>query len=310
MPIFSARVLLLLGLICAMAGTEACTLAKPPAAPQVFQEVPPKVGIALGGGGARGFAEVGVLRVLEQERIPVDMVAGTSVGSLIGALYCDTGSVVDLEFTSVKVEAEDLFDYSTLSFFSGGFVKGEKLEAFLEANLKHKSIEAFRIPFAAVAVELRTGGTTAFLQGDAARAVHASAAIPGVFVPVQIDGRTYVDGGVTDPVPVDVVRRMGAEVVIAVPISRAIPSRTPQNPIEVALQTSIIMSSEIEACRVHEADVVISPDVGTVGFDDFSRKRELFEAGMKAARASLPAIREAIAAKTRRIPVEPPPATP
>ena len=302
--------LILLGLSCSMAGLQACTQARPPAGPQVFREEPPKVGIALGGGGARGFAEVGILRVLEQERIPVDMVAGTSVGSLIGALYCDNGSVVDLEFTSVKVESEDLFDYSTFSFFSGGFVKGEKLEAFLGAHLKHKNIEAFRVPFAAVAVELRTGGTMAFLQGDAARAVHASAAIPGVFVPVQIDGRTYVDGGVTDPVPVDVVRRMGAEVVIAVPISRTIPPRTPQNPIEVALQTSIIMSSEIEACRVHEADVVISPDVGSVAFDDFSQKRWLFEAGMKAARQALPGIRDAIAAKTKRIPMEPPPATP
>lgn len=283
----------------------ACRQTRPPAPPsKVFQEVPPKVGIALGGGGARGFAEVGVLRVLEQERIPIDMVAGTSVGSLIGALYCDNGSVVDLEFTSVKVEAEDLFDYSTLSIFSGGFVKGERLEAFLEANLKHKNIEAFRIPFAAVAVELRTGGTTAFLQGNAARAVHASAAIPGVFVPVQIEGRTYVDGGVADPVPVDVVRRMGAEVVIAVPISRGVPSKTPQNPIEISLQTVAIMASEIEQCRLHEADVVIAPDVGTVGFDDFSKKRQLFEAGMKAAREALPRIREAIAAKTRRVIIE------
>jgi NTE family protein len=281
-----------------------CAQTRPAAPARVVQETLPKVGIALGGGGARGFAEVGVLRVLEQEHIPVDFVAGTSVGSLIGALFCDNGSVVDLEFTSVKVEAEDLFDYSTFAIFSGGFVKGERLEAFLLDNFKHKSIETFRIPYAAVATDLRTGETTPFSRGSAARAVHASAAIPGVFVPVQIEGRTYVDGGASDPVPVDVARKMGAEVVIAVSIARPIPSRAPQNPLEVAALANTIMASKIVECRLNDADVVIAPDVGDVGFNDFSQKRRLLEAGMEAARQALPKIRAAIEARTRNTPLK------
>ncbi len=279
----------------------------PPAPPMVWREIPPVVGVALGGGGARGFAEVGVLRVLEQERIPIDRVAGTSVGALIGALYADSGSVVDLEFTSVQVAAEDIFDRSTLAFFSGGFVKGERIERFLETHLKHKTIEGFVVPYAAVAVDLRTGETVAFRQGPAARAVHASAAIPGVFVPVVIDGRTFVDGGVTDPVPVNAVRAMGAEVVIAVAIPAGVPTRPPSNPFEVAIQSSVIMAGEVGRCKLKDADVVVTPDVGGVAFDDFSQKKRLFEAGMAAARAALPAIRSAIEAKTRRVPASPSP---
>lgn len=277
-----------------------------PAPPAAWREVRPVVGVALGGGGARGFAEVGVLRVLEQERIPVDRVAGTSVGALIGALYADTGSVVDLEFTSVQVGAEDLFDRSTLAFFSGGFVKGERLEAFLEAHLRHKTIEGFAIPFAAVAVDLRTGEPVSFTSGSAAKAVHASAAIPGVFVPVTLDGRTFVDGGVTDPVPVDAVRALGAEVVIAVTIPPSVPSRAPSNPFEVAVQASAIMAAEVGRCNALGADVVVSPEVGGVAYDDFTQKKRLFEAGMAAARTALPAIRAAIEAKTRRVPVPAP----
>jgi len=274
----------------------------PPPQASVWKEIPPVVGIALGGGGARGFAEVGVLRVLEQEHIPLDRVAGTSVGSLIGALYADAGSVVDLEFTTVQVTAEDIFDRSTLAFFSGGFVKGERIETFLNSHLKHKTIEGFAVPYAAVAVDLRTGETVSFTSGDAARAVHASTAIPGVFVPVLIDGRTYVDGGVTDPVPVDAVRAMGAEVVIAVTIPAGVPPRAPQYPFEVAIQSAAIMAAEMGRCNLKTADVVITPDVGGVAFDDFSQKKRLFEAGVAAARAALPAILAAIEAKTRRVP--------
>jgi NTE family protein len=292
--------------LCLVLAACATPPSPPPPAPAAWKEVPPVVGVALGGGGARGFAEVGVLRVLEQERIPVDRVAGTSVGALIGALYADSGSVVDLEFTSVQVTAEDIFDRSTLAFFSGGFVKGERIEAFLDARLKHKTIEGFAVPYAAVAVDLRTGETVAFRQGPAARAVHASAAIPGVFVPVSIDGRVFVDGGVTAPVPVDAVRAMGAEVVIAVSIPAGVPARAPSNPFEVAIQAAAIMASEVGRCTLQRADVVITPEVAGVAYDDFTQKKRLFEAGMAAARAALPAIRSAIAAQTRRVPVPAP----
>ncbi len=273
----------------------------PVAAPT--REVPPKIGLALGGGGARGFAEIGVLRVLEQEKIPISFVAGTSVGSLIGALYADTGRVLDAEFHAVTVTEEDLFDYRAFAVFSGGFVKGERLRQFLGANLKSRTIEQMKIPYAAVAVDVASGKAVTFQRGPIAPAVHASCAIPGVFVPVQIGGRTYVDGGVVNPVPADVARSMGAEVVIAVSIPPQTRADVPTNPLAVAYQSVTIMSAEIGRLRAREADVVITPDAGDVAYDDFTQKKRLLTAGEDAARKALPQIRAAIAARTRRVPV-------
>ena len=122
----------------------------------------PEVGLALGGGGARGFAEIGVIRALEREKVPIDVVVGTSVGSLIGALYADTGKSLDLEFSALTVTNEDLFDYKALAILTGGFVKGERLEEFLTQRLKNRDIEKMALPFAAVATDLRTGTTVVF----------------------------------------------------------------------------------------------------------------------------------------------------
>ncbi len=268
--------------------------------PIAARNLSPKVGLALGGGGARGFAEIGVLRVLEQEKIPIDVVIGTSVGSLVGAIYADTGSVLDAEFTAIAIQEEDVFDYGAFSIFSGGFVKGEKLESFLDTHLRNKNIENMKVPYGAVAVDLRTGKSVLFEKGPVARAVHASCAIPGVFVPVEIKGCVFVDGGVTDPIPVDFARKKGAEVVIAVAIDPALPQQAPKNPLEVAYYAVTIMSSEIGVLGVKDADVVIRPDVGNVAYNDFSQKKRLIAAGEKAARELLPKIRAAIDAKTRQ----------
>ena len=274
----------------------------PTPTPVPMKVVPPKLGLALGGGGARGFAEVGVLRVLEQEKIPVDVVVGTSVGSLVGALFADTGRVLDAEFHAIAVTDEDLFDYKALSFFSGGFVKGEKLRKFLGTRLRSSRIENMAIPFGAVAVNLRTGQAVLFDRGPVAPAVHASCAIPGVFVPVEIGGTTYVDGGVIEPVPVSFTRQKGAEVVVAVAIPAAVPQAAPRNPIEIAYHAAMLMSAEIGRVRAREADVVIAPDVGDIAYDDFSQKKRLIEAGETAARRALPALRAALAARTRWVP--------
>jgi NTE family protein len=271
----------------------------PPDVPHVKTEVLPRVGIALGGGGARGFAEIGVLRVLEQERIPVSAVAGTSVGALVGALYADTGRVLDAEFHAVALQESDIFDYAISSVLSGGLIQGERLEDFLRTRLRNNQIQQMPVPFAAVAVDLRTGQSMIFTHGPIAPAVHASAAIPGVFVPVTIDGRTYVDGGVVDPVPADAARQLGAQVVIAVAIPPDIPDETPTNPLVIAYRAVTIMASQIGNLRAREADIVIRPEVGDVAFDDFSQKKRLIESGEVAARAALPQIREVIQAKTR-----------
>ncbi len=298
------RVLSAAILICfflqACAATVPIQEEKPPVS---IKEVLPKIGLALGGGGARGFAEIGVLRVLEQEKILIDVIIGTSVGSLIGAIYADSGRVLDAEFIAISITEEDIFDYRAFSFFSGGFVKGEKLESFLNTRLRYKIIENMKIPYGAVAVDLRTGQSVLFDRGPVSRAVHASCAIPGVFVPVEIGGRVFVDGGVTDPIPVDFALKKGADVVIAVAISPALPQVAPKNPIEIAFHAITIMSSEIGVLGARNADVVIRPDVGNVAYDDFNQKKRLIEAGEKAARAALPEIRAAIKTKTKRIPV-------
>jgi NTE family protein len=254
----------------------------------------PIVGLALGGGGARGFAEIGVLRVLEQERIPIDLVVGTSVGALVGALYCDSGKVLDAEFHAVALEPEDVFDYGALSVFDGGLIRGDRLGEFLRKHLRNRNIEDMAVRFAAVAVELESGKAVVFEKGHAARAVRASAAIPGMFVPVSFGGKTYVDGAVVDPVPADVARDLGAEVVIAVAIPPELRPLKSANMVEIIHRSVMVMANEIAEARAQEADVVIRPEVGSIAFDDFSQKKQLIEAGEIAARAALPEIRAAL----------------
>ena len=286
---------------CASARRELPPLPAP--SPPASVEIAPRIGLALGGGGARGFAEVGVLRVLAEERIPVSVIAGTSVGAVIGALYADRPDVFALEYEALAIQERDLLDRSLLSLISGGgYAKGERIESYLGARLAHAAIEDLPLRFAAVATDLTSGATVAFERGPVASAVRASAAIPGIFAPVAINGRLYVDGGVSNPVPADVARRLGAEVVIAVSIPREIPKEPPRTQVGVALQSIAIMAAEIVRCREREADVVVTPEVGDVAFDDFSQKRRLIEAGVAATRAALPEIRRAIAAKTKRVP--------
>jgi NTE family protein len=253
------------------------------------------VALALGGGGARGFAEIGVLRVLEQEKIPIHLVVGTSVGSLVGALYADSGRVLDAEFHALAVQEEDLFDVRALAIFSGGLVRGERLRKFVSAHVKARNIEDMAVPYAAVATDLRTGSAVVFSRGPVPEAVHASCAIPGVFVPVQVGEVTLVDGGVVEPVPVAVARRLGADVVIAVAIPAAIPPTAPRSPLGIAYHAVTIMAAEIGRLKARDAEVVIEPRVGDVAYNDFSQKKRLIEAGEDAARAALPAIRAALA---------------
>lgn len=253
---------------------------------------PKKVGLALGGGGARGFSEIGVLRVLEQEKIPISYVAGTSVGSLIGALYCDQGRVVDLEYYAMSLENEDIFDYNYFAILSGGIIKGDKLENFLSQNLRHKILEDFKIPLIVVATDLRTGQKVGFETGSVPIAVHASCAIPGIFQPVKIGNTLFVDGGVAEQVPVSFLKDKGLDVIIAVAIPPEIPSEPPQKTSDIIRHSLSIMFSKISDCSLSEADVIIKPKCGDVKFNDFSRRKELILAGEEAAREVLPKIKE------------------
>lgn len=218
----------------------------------------PRIALVLGGGAARGFAHVGVIRALEKEGIPIDMIVGTSVGSLIGALYAQDGNSFDLEWTAFSLQKEDMFDYGVLSAFTGmGIVKGDKLETFVKAKVRKDNIEQLKIRYAAVATDLNRGTRIVLEKGSVVKAVHASCAIPGVFQPVDYMGKLMVDGGVTDNIPISVAHDMGADIVIAVDISENITNFNITNIIDVMIQSINIMFSENVANKRKDADIII-----------------------------------------------------
>ena len=265
---------------------------------QVPQGPPPKpkIALVLGGGAARGFAHVGVIRALEQEKIPIDMVIGTSVGSLIGAIYASDVNSFDLEWTAFQLEKEDIFDFGVLNAVTGmGFAKGDKLEAWVKGHIKTTNIEQMKIPFAAVAADLNWGYKVVLDKGSVARAIRASAAIPGVFQPVQHQGKILVDGGVVDNIPISVAKAKGADLVIAVDISSNLGNPNITNLLGVSLQaTNIMFALNVEQSK-KAADVLITPaGIGDVGMLDFTQKKRCMQAGIDATKQAMPTILKVI----------------
>lgn len=250
----------------------------------------PKVGLVLGGGAVRGFAHVGVIRVLEREKIPIDFIVGTSVGSLVAAIYADKKNSFELEWIAFALEERDLFDYTFISP-TQGFVRGERLEDFIVKKLSAKEIQQLKMPFAAVATDIQDGEVVVLQSGSLARAVRASSAIPGMFIPVRHQGKLLVDGGVLNNVPVDVARKMGAEVVIAVDLDGGKKSAAVSNIFDAIAQTLYFMAAENAEAKLKQADIVVRPKVSDVALLDFSRKKELLTLGIEAAEQALPAIR-------------------
>lgn len=250
----------------------------------------PKVALVLGGGAARGFAHIGVIRVLEQEKIPIDIIVGTSVGSLIGALYADKKDSFELEWAAFGLQRSDLLDYTLLSA-SMGPVKGKSLEKFVNKNIATKRIEQLKIPFVAVATDLNRGERIVLDKGLLAPSIRASCSIPGVFQPVNMNGRLLVDGGVVDNLPIAVAREKGADVVIAVDISENITNYKISDVVDVTLQAINIMFEKNVAMKRKDADILLTPDVRNVGLMDFNHKKRLMQAGMTAARKAMPEIK-------------------
>lgn len=266
----------------------ACAVTRGPA---VREGAMPKIALVLGGGAARGFAHIGVLRVLEQEKVPVDMIIGTSVGSLIGAIYAYDANSFELEWTAFSLERDHIFDYGIFSVFTDrGPVKGDKLENFVKAKIPVENIEELKIPFAAIATDLNRGTRVVLDHGSVAKAVHASSAIPGVFNPVDHQGKLLVDGGVVDSLPVSVARERGADIVIAVDISGKVANFSITNLVDVMLQAVTIMSSENVKYTRKNADVLITPAVGDVGMLDFAQKKRCMLAGIEATQKAAPEI--------------------
>ncbi|HRR40191.1 MAG TPA: patatin-like phospholipase family protein [Syntrophales bacterium] len=258
----------------------------------VAREIPPppkptRVALVLGAGASRGFAHIGVLKVLESNRIPVHMIVGTSAGSFVGCVYAFGYSAYQLQRMAIGLDKSDIVD---LAIPDNGFIKGEKLENYVNQLVSNTPLERLRIPFYAVATDIRRGEEVVFGMGNTGTAVRASCSIPGVFRPVSISGATYVDGGVVSPIAVEAARKYGADVVIAVDISAGIGNSVPQTTIETILQSIDIMHSKISSAQLLKADVVITPRVDHIGSADFSKRHEAILEGERAANEALPRI--------------------
>jgi len=261
------------------------------------KEIPPsprpaKIAVVLGAGASRGFAHIGVLKVLEAQRIPISLIVGTSAGSFVGSLYASGINAYELQRVALALEKNDVAD---LTFPDNGFIRGEKLENFVNRMVRQQSIEKLRIPFRAVATNLQTGSEIVFGTGNTGKAVRASCSIPGVFQPVWIGGKAYIDGGVVSPVPVLAAKQTGADVVIAVDISAGVSGAMPQGILDTILQSIDIMYAKIAAAQIVYADVIIAPKVHTIGSGDFDKRNEAILEGEKAATLALPRIQQILA---------------
>lgn len=254
----------------------------------------PRLGLALGGGAARGFAHVGVIQVLEQNGIRPDLVVGTSAGSLVAALYASGKGAADLERAAMSMEEAALTDWS-LPILGRGMLRGEALGRYVRQAIDGRQIENMSLPLGILATDLSSGQGVLFRRGDAAQAVRASSAVPGVFTPVSIAGRDYVDGGLVAPVPVSQARAMGAEVVLAVDISSDPQGNATGNVLNLLLQTTAIMGQSINRHELAGADVVLRPSLTGVGSADFSSRQRSIEAGRVAMRAALPRLKQEMA---------------
>lgn len=276
-------------LILSGCATAPVTTVKPISAVQPLPKPPaPKVALVLGGGAVRGFAHIGVIKTLEAHGIVPDMVVGTSAGSVVGALYAGGYTGFELQKIAFQLEQESVGDWVLPD---RGFIKGEMLQNFINRALQNRPIERMNKPFAAVTTELQTGEMAVFRRGNTGMAVRASSSIPGVFQPVNIGGKEYVDGGLVSPVPVRAARGMGADVVIAVDISGKPKNAKLNDTIDIFLQAFNIMGQTIGRYELAEADVVIRPQTGTIGATEFDQKHLAIMEGEKAALAALPLIR-------------------
>jgi len=293
------RRVVLPALVLALAG---CATAPPPATgqpptpPPTATKVAPRVGLALGGGAARGFAHVGVIQVLEEAGIKPDVVVGTSAGSLVAALYASGRNAQQLQQVAMNMDEAAFADW-TLPIFSRGVLRGEALARYVNTQVNNRLIENMALPLGIVATDLKTGQGVLFQRGDTGTAVRASSAVPAVFLPVKIGSQEFVDGGLVSPVPVRYARQMGAEVVIAVDISSAPEGNPFGDTLQVLLQTFAIMGKSINSWELKDADVVVRPALAGMASGDFTGKRRAIDAGRAAMQALLPQLRAAMDAK-------------
>lgn len=289
-----SRLALAFSLACALLLTSACGIlpkgATHSADDTLPQKAPIKLGLALGGGAARGFAHVGVIQVLEENGIKPDLVVGTSAGSLVGAIYASGKDGKALQKIAEEMDEATITDW-TLPFLSRGVLRGDAYEKYVGNQVNHKRIEQAVIPLGIVATDLKTGQGVLFRRGDMAIAVRASSAVPGIFQPVKIGAAEYVDGGLVSPVPVRYARQMGATIVIGVDISSNPEGEASDSSMQVLLKTFTIMGKSINDFELKNADILVRPALVGVKSSDFTAKRRSIDAGRAAMLAELPKLK-------------------
>lgn len=290
------------GVVMALVGALLAGCSSPPIAPAVPQppavtvKKPVKLGLALGGGAARGFAHVGVIAVLEEAGLRPQLVVGTSAGSLVAAMYASGKSSAQLQQTALNLEEVAITDWM-LPLVGRGMFRGDALARYVNDLVAGRLIENMAMPLGIVATDLHSGQAVLFQRGDTGTAVRASSAVPAVFVPVKIGTREYVDGGLVAPVPVKFARQMGADVVVAVDISAPPEGNAADGTLQILLQTFAIMGKTINQYELQGADVVVRPSPQGLKSADFSARQRAIDAGRAAMLAALPALRAKLEAK-------------
>jgi NTE family protein len=272
----------------------------PPAEPPPIEVVipPPRIALVLGGGAAKGFAHVGVIKALESQSIKPDILAGTSVGSMVAALYAAGNDGFQLQRLSLEMKESMVSDWSLPN---RGFFRGEALQEFVNKAVQNRPIEKLDRKLAIVATDLASGRAVVFERGDTGMAVRASSSVPGVFQPVRISGREYVDGGLVSPVPVRVARSLGADIVIAVDISNRPGDRPVADSIDLLLRTFTIMGNAIADAELGDADVVIKPDISKLSATDFQGRHLAVLEGERAGLAAMPELKKKLAEREERL---------
>ncbi|WP_243289987.1 patatin-like phospholipase family protein [Bacillus sp. FJAT-47783] len=251
----------------------------------------PHVGLALGSGGARGFAHLGIIKVLKEHGIPIDFIAGSSMGALIGSFFAADLTIDQMYKLAKAFKRKYYLDFTVPKM---GFITGNRVKELIKAFTKNKNIEDLSIPLAVVATDLYEGKKVVFRKGPVADAVRASIAIPGIFVPVQIDDMLLVDGGVADRVPVSVVKQMGADIVIAVDVSHVKKHEQITSIFDVIMQSLDIMQDELVHHRKIASDIMIRPSVGQYSSKAFTNIEEILKKGEEEAEKYIEAIKERI----------------
>ncbi len=259
---------------------------------------PGKIGLALGAGSARGFAHIGVLKALDEAGFKADVVAGTSAGSLVGVFYAAGFTPWQMEEVALKLRDVEVADFSSAS--KRGMFAGDALQKLVNDFVKGAPMERLKLPFAAVASNLKTGETVTLRTGDTGAAVRASCSIPGVFVPAVIGGVELVDGSLVSPLPVKAARSLGADFVIGVDVGSKPSNNVHSGLYEVLLQSFEIMGRSITALEAQTADFMIRPDTLRFVSTDFSARKDLIQAGYEAGLKAVGELRTRLGTRGKR----------